>query len=112
MSIPRPFTVKTTWVGQTTPAVLQAGFVGTDLCRCVSIKVRFGNRILTLCRELVEAGFDPESRLRRYRDGILALTGSDDQRADRLEINDRGSGFVLGRGGWVWHRRARFSQPP
>jgi hypothetical protein len=52
---------------------IRATLVGSDRCDAEGISARGHAPVLDLCRELIEAGHDPERALHAYRNGVLAL---------------------------------------
>jgi hypothetical protein len=89
--------------------VLRADLYGDDICECGDITVTASNEpILQMCRRLIDAGFDPDTSLRCYRNNALALNVRAIGEAACLTINSRGNGFVrlsAARGGSLVRRR-------
>ena len=72
---------------------IHAGIVGSNYCVAESYTARGPSPVLTLCRTLVEGGFDPRRPLHAYRGDTLCLVVRSIGEAARLEINGEGSGF-------------------
>jgi hypothetical protein len=62
--------------GQTRAAgsVIHAEIIGSHVASALGITVRAEGPVLELCRRLIDAGFDPETRVEAYRGAILCLT--------------------------------------
>src|SRR5665811_847383 len=84
--------------------VIRAELIGSDTCTAVGITVRVGTPVLTLCRRLIEVGYDAATPLLVYRGEVLALTIRSIGQAARLEINSKGTGFIR-------HRAVRTAPP-
>jgi hypothetical protein len=73
-----------------------AELIGSDTCRADSgITVRSTAPVLALCRELLAAGLDPDAAVEAYRAGTLALRVRTIGEGARLELNAKGTGFVV-----------------
>jgi hypothetical protein len=95
---------------------LRVDLYGDDICECGDITVIAGNEpILQMCRRLIDAGFDPDTPLRCYRNNALALNVRAIGEAACLTINSRGNGFVrlspARAGSLVRRRRLPFQLP-
>ena len=90
-------------------APIRATLIGSDRCEAEGIVACGYAPVLDLCRELIEAGHDPERALHAYRSGVLALavrslgdgaelTVADDRHGTpRLRRRqDRPQGYVAG----------------
>jgi len=73
---------------------ISAQLVGDDQCCVDDYLVQSHSPVLAMCRELIEAGFNPERPLHVYRDGVLALTVRSIGEAAQIEINGKGAGFL------------------
>jgi hypothetical protein len=74
---------------------IRAELKGSDTCITDDgIVARAHAPVLALCRQLIEAGFDPSRQLHVYRDDTLALRVRSIGEAARLEINPKGTGFI------------------
>jgi hypothetical protein len=54
-------------------APILAMLFGSDRCAAEGINVRGYAPVLSLCRALIQAGYDPERALHAHRGGVLAL---------------------------------------
>lgn len=72
--------------------VLSADLIGSDMCSAAGITARAGAPVLELCRRLVEAGHDPNTKLQVNRDGVLVLVVSSIGEAARFTVEDDKSG--------------------
>jgi ribonucleoside-diphosphate reductase alpha chain len=79
------------------PAPIYAEIVGDDFCQAVGLTARSTSPVLALCRKLLEAGFDPKTRLEAYRGDVLCLHVRSIGEAARLEVNSGGTGFKWAR---------------
>jgi hypothetical protein len=52
------------------PPVIRAELIGSDTCTALGITVRSGTPVCEMCRQLIEAGCDPATRLEAYRDTL------------------------------------------
>jgi len=84
--------------------VIRAELIGSDTCTAVGLTVRVGTPVLTLCRRLIDVGYDAATPLLVYRGEVLALTIRSIGQAARLEINAKGTGFTC-------HRAVRTAPP-
>jgi hypothetical protein len=76
------------------PAItIRAEIVGDDTCSALGVTVRAYAPVLSLCRNLVEAGHDPHRPLHGYRGNVLALTVRSIGEGAALEISGEGVGF-------------------
>jgi hypothetical protein len=64
-----------------------------DTCAAAGITAQCSAPILTLCRELLAAGLDPDQSVEVFRNGTLALTVRSIGEAARLRIAPHGVGF-------------------
>jgi hypothetical protein len=74
--------------------VLRAELVGSEVCTAEGLTAVGAAPVLTMCRKLVEAGFDPESGLDAWRGDTLALRVRRIGEAAELEINSKGTDFI------------------
>jgi hypothetical protein len=68
--------------------------VGSDVCTAEGFTAVGAAPVLLICRKLVEAGIDPESRLEAWRGDTLALRVRRIGEAAELEINSKGTDFI------------------
>lgn len=73
---------------------IRAEITGFDRCEAENHAVRASAPVLALCRELVEAGFDPVRPLHAYRGDVLCLKVRSIGEGAKLECQD-GGGFRL-----------------
>jgi hypothetical protein len=78
---------------------VRADLTGSTSCTAAGISVTSNTPVLSLCRRLLEAGHDPDTRLDVYRGATLALIVRSIGEAAHLEINSHGTGFVRHRDG-------------
>ena len=76
-----------------TQVAIRAELIGSDRCIATGIDVQAASPVLTMCRRLLEAGFDPALSLECYRNDVLALTVASIGHGAGLEINGHGTGF-------------------
>jgi hypothetical protein len=76
------------------PTPIIAFISGTDTAAAKGVTVNSTTPVLELCRALVAAGHDPRSPLRAYRGDTLALIVTAIGTAARLEVSQRGTGFI------------------
>ena len=69
-------------------APIRAMLIGSDRCSAEGISARGHAAVLDLCRELIEAGHDPERALHAYRSGVLALAVRSLGEAAELTVAD------------------------
>jgi hypothetical protein len=72
--------------------VIRDELVGRDRASACGITVRGQAPVLTLCRALLRAGFDPDRPLRAYRGPILCLAVTSIGAAARLTVEECGDG--------------------
>jgi hypothetical protein len=72
---------------------IRAELVGSTVCTAVGLRVDTSSPVLAMCRRLIEAGYDPTTRLKAYRGGILCLVVRSIGEGAKLEINGQGAGF-------------------
>ena len=72
---------------------IRAELIGSDQRRAVGYTVRSDVPILALCRRLIAAGIDPQTRLIACRGTTLCIAIRAIGEAAALEINGRGTGF-------------------
>ena len=73
---------------------VRAELIGSSVCVADRVTARGFAPVLSLCRTLVEAGYDPGRPLEAWRDGILALRVRSIGEAAELIINSKGTDFV------------------
>jgi hypothetical protein len=76
---------------------IRAELTGSDRCSALGMTVRSSSPVLTLCRQLVEAGHDPATPLKAYRADTLALRVKSIGQGAKLEVDGEGTGFRLRR---------------
>lgn len=91
--------------------IIRANLAGDNTCIALGITARAPSPILTMCRQLIGAGFNPAGRLDCYRDGVLALTVNSIGHAAGLEIGSHGLNFVAFRGRRAASPIAPLAQP-
>jgi hypothetical protein len=79
---------------QTKPQDIRAELSGSDTCTAAGITARGTTPVLSLCRQLLAAGLDPDRAMEVYRGATLALRIRSIGEAAGLEINSKGTGFV------------------
>jgi hypothetical protein len=72
--------------------VIFAQLTGSHRCEALGIVVTGHAPVLTLCRELLAAGIDPNSALDVFRRGLLALRVRSVGGAARLAVEDNENG--------------------
>jgi hypothetical protein len=72
---------------------IRAVLIDHNRCEALGIAVCDAAPVLTLCRKLVAAGYDPELPLHAYRGNILALRVRTIGEAAQLSIGGDGIGF-------------------
>jgi hypothetical protein len=72
----------------------RAELIGSDICTARGITVRSTTPVLSICRRLIEAGYDADQALHVHRGDVLALTVASIAQGASLEINAKGTGFV------------------
>jgi hypothetical protein len=73
-------------------SVISAQLTGSHRCEALGIVVTGHAPVLTLCRELLAAGIDPDSPLDVFRCGLLALRVRSVGAAARLAVEDNENG--------------------
>jgi hypothetical protein len=68
---------------------------GSSTCTGAGITANSPTPVLALCRELLAAGLDADTAMEVYRAGTLALRVRSLREAARLEINSKGTGFIV-----------------
>jgi hypothetical protein len=78
-----------------TKTAIRAELFGTSRCHCpvAGLFVCAYTPILEMCRQLIAAGYHPDSRLLCFRGGILSLTIRSIGEAAQLKVNSKGTGF-------------------
>jgi hypothetical protein len=74
---------------------IQAKLTGDAICTAEGHTVKAGTPVIVLCRALVEAGYDPASRMEVWRGDTLALKVRSIGEAARLCIAGKGNGFAV-----------------
>jgi hypothetical protein len=74
-----------------------AELVGDDSCRCQEIDaaVTANAPVLAMCRQLLATGVDPDTPLRVYRQGVLALKVRSIREGARLTVKTAGNGTPI-----------------
>jgi hypothetical protein len=73
-------------------ASLRAELTGSDTCTAADLTVRASAPVLTMCREMLAAGLDPDRALDVYRNGVLSLRIRSIGEAAKLDVMDDGNG--------------------
>ena len=68
--------------------VIRAELTGSDTCTAAGLTVHARAPVLTMCREMLAAGLDPDSALDVYRNGLLALRIRAIGEAAKLTVED------------------------
>jgi len=84
---------------QTISQPIRAELAWSDTATACGIVARSLTPVLSLCRQLVEAGHDPRLPLEAWRGGTLCLRVRSIGEAARLELNGHGNGFRRSNGG-------------
>jgi hypothetical protein len=74
---------------------IEAKLTGDAICTAEGHTVKAGTPVIVLCRALVEAGYDPASRMEVWRGDTLALKVRRIGEAARLCIAGKGNGFAV-----------------
>ena len=74
--------------------MIRADLIGSDTCIALGLAINSSSPVLALCRALVESGHDTAIALDAYR-GVLCLRVRSIGDAAALEVNARGTGFVV-----------------
>jgi hypothetical protein len=77
---------------------IEAELNGGDSCQGYGITTRSSSPVLSLCRKLNEAGYDPSRPLHVYRGKVLALIVRTIGEGARLRVSPHGFGFISGDG--------------
>jgi hypothetical protein len=80
-------------------AVITARLDGSECASAEGITVTGPSPVLALCRKLLDAGYDPATRMHVFRGDTLALIIRSIGEGARLEINHHGTGFIARRKG-------------
>jgi hypothetical protein len=80
---------------------IRADLIGSDRCTAAGITATGNASVLALCRRLLAVGYDPATPMRVYRGAVLALSVRSIGEGAALEINGKGTSFVLRRDGTV-----------
>jgi hypothetical protein len=72
----------------------RAELIGSNICTACGIRVRSTTPVLSICRRLIEAGYDADQALHVHRGDVLALTVASIAQGASLEINAKGTGFI------------------
>jgi hypothetical protein len=87
------FGCPTTWPPHPQPAqTIRASLTGSNKATAGGIAATGSAPVLTLCRQLLAAGLDPDTALDVYRKGTLALRIKSIGKAANLTIEDDGQG--------------------
>jgi len=76
-----------------TTNIIRAELIDSDICSGADVTARSQTPVLSLCRELLAAGFKPDRALLVFRGSTLALRVRSIGEAARLEIDGHGTGF-------------------
>jgi hypothetical protein len=76
------------------PAAIRAELIGDDRAAAFGYRVRSSTPILSLCRDLIDAGCFPWEPLEAYRVDVLCLKIRSIGEAARLRVNPKGTGFI------------------
>jgi hypothetical protein len=71
-----------------------AAIIGDDTANAEGVTVTSPSPVLSLCRALVNAGFDPTTPLHAYRRDVLCLRVRAIGEAAELEVGSNGIGFI------------------
>ena len=74
---------------------IRADLIGSDTCIALGLAINSSSPVLALCRALVESGHDTAIALDAYRGDVLCLRVRSIGDAAALEVNARGTGFVV-----------------
>ena len=86
---------------------IRAELVGDSSCSALGMKVSSSSPVLALCRQLVQAGYDPDMPLEAYRGDTLALRVKSIGQAASLQVNSDCTGFERA----SEHRAALLARP-
>lgn len=75
-------------------STITAHLFGSDICTALGFAVQSPSPVLTMCRKLVGAGYDPILSLWAYRNGTLCLTVRSIGEGAGLRIGGQGVGFL------------------
>jgi hypothetical protein len=75
--------------------MIRADLIGSDTCIALGLAINSSSPVLALCRALVESGHDTAIALDGYRGDVLCLRVRSIGDAAALEVNARGTGFVV-----------------
>jgi hypothetical protein len=74
---------------------IRADLIGLDTCTALGLTCNSGSPVLAMRRALVIAGHDPGSQLEAYRGDVLCLRVRSIGAGAAVEVNARGTGFVV-----------------
>jgi len=74
---------------------IRADLIGSDTCAALGLTINSSSLVLAICRALVESGHDEAIALEPYRGDVLCLRVRSIGDAAALEVNARGTGFVV-----------------
>ena len=74
---------------------IRADLIGSDTCIALGLAINSSSPVLALCRALVESGHDTAIALDGYRGDVLCLRVRSIGGAAAVEVNARGTGFVV-----------------
>jgi hypothetical protein len=72
---------------------VRAELAGSDRCSALGNEVNSTSSVLAICRQLIEAGHDPQTPLEVYRGDVLCLSVRSIGEGAELEVNSKGNGF-------------------
>jgi len=73
---------------------LHADLIGGDMATALDITANSSSPVISLCKKLIEAGFDPTSPLECWRGDVLCVRIRSIGETAEFEINSHGSGFI------------------
>ena len=74
------------------PTPISAHLIGSHQCEALGIVAKGYAPVLTLCRELIAAGVNPDSALAVYRNGVLSLQIRSLREGAKLAVEDDKNG--------------------
>jgi hypothetical protein len=74
---------------------IRADLIGTGTCIALGLAINSSSPVLALCHALLESGHDPAIALEAYRGDVLCLRVRSIGDAAAVEVNARGTGFVV-----------------
>jgi hypothetical protein len=77
-----------------TKTSLRAELFGSGICSAAGLTAVNHAPVLTLCRQLIQAGFDPSTPLEAWRSATLALRVRSIGKATRLTVDETRTAFA------------------